>query len=57
MILFSEDAITCIHRAAVASIAAVDENNYLFLKKLSQVCENVETLIRSDRSPFTRECR
>lgn len=44
MILFSEDAISCIHRAAVASIAAVDENNYLFLKKLSQVWENVETL-------------
>ncbi|KAI8440516.1 hypothetical protein MSG28_001771 [Choristoneura fumiferana] len=31
-----EDAISCIHRAAVASISAVDENNYLFLKKLSQ---------------------
>ncbi|KAJ0179536.1 hypothetical protein K1T71_005248 [Dendrolimus kikuchii] len=37
MILFSEDAITCIHRAALGSINAVDENHYLFLKKLSQV--------------------
>ncbi|XP_072941490.1 exportin-5 [Epargyreus clarus] len=37
MILFSEDAISCIHRAAVASINKVDENHYLFLKKLSQV--------------------
>ncbi|XP_060800785.1 exportin-5 [Amyelois transitella] len=37
MILFSEEAIRCIHRAAVASISMVDENHYLFLKKLSQV--------------------
>ncbi|XP_068627564.1 exportin-5 [Battus philenor] len=37
MILFSEDAISCIHRAAVASIGTVDEKQYLFLKKLSQV--------------------
>ncbi|CAK1544693.1 unnamed protein product [Leptosia nina] len=37
MILFSEDAISCIHRAAVGSISAMDENHYLFLKKLSQV--------------------
>ncbi|CAG5044725.1 unnamed protein product [Parnassius apollo] len=37
MILFSEDAVTCIHRAALASIATVDEKQYLFLKKLSQV--------------------
>ncbi|XP_047518097.1 exportin-5 [Pieris napi] len=37
MILLSEDAISCIHRAAVASISAMDENHYLFLKKLSQV--------------------
>ncbi|XP_045492853.1 exportin-5 isoform X2 [Colias croceus] len=37
MILFSEDAISCIHRAAVSSISAMDENHYLFLKKLSQV--------------------
>ncbi|CAH2092253.1 unnamed protein product [Euphydryas editha] len=37
MILFSEDAISCIHRAALQSIAAADEPHYLFLKKLSQV--------------------
>ncbi|VVD05960.1 unnamed protein product, partial [Leptidea sinapis] len=37
MILFSEDAISCIHRAAVASMSVMDENHYLFLKKLSQV--------------------
>ncbi|XP_049888101.1 exportin-5 [Pectinophora gossypiella] len=37
MILFSEEAITCIHRAALASINTVDEKHYLFLKKLSQV--------------------
>ncbi|CAG9792177.1 unnamed protein product [Diatraea saccharalis] len=37
MILFSEDAISCIHRAALASINVVDEKHYLFLKKLSQV--------------------
>ncbi|XP_063635892.1 exportin-5 [Cydia splendana] len=37
MILFSEDAISCIHRAAVASVNVADEKNYLFLKKLSQV--------------------
>ncbi|XP_050362549.1 exportin-5 [Nymphalis io] len=37
MILFSEDAISCIHRAALQSIAAGDESHYLFLKKLSQV--------------------
>ncbi|XP_061378784.1 exportin-5 [Danaus plexippus] len=37
MILFSEDAISCIHRAAVQSINAADEVHYLFLKKLSQV--------------------
>ncbi|XP_041972976.1 exportin-5 [Aricia agestis] len=37
MILFSEDAISCIHRAALDSINAVDETHYLFLKKLSQV--------------------
>ncbi|XP_059051314.1 exportin-5 [Achroia grisella] len=37
IILFSEDAISCIHRAAVASINLMDENHYLFLKKLSQV--------------------
>ncbi|GBP07029.1 Exportin-5 [Eumeta japonica] len=37
MILFSEDAISCIHRAALASINVMDEKNYLFLKKLSQV--------------------
>ncbi|KAG6459839.1 hypothetical protein O3G_MSEX011628 [Manduca sexta] len=37
MILFSEDAISCIHRAALAAINTVDEAHYLFLKKLSQV--------------------
>ncbi|XP_075972156.1 exportin-5-like protein Ranbp21 [Anticarsia gemmatalis] len=37
IILFSKDAINCIHRAAVASINAVDEAHYLFLKKFSQV--------------------
>ncbi|KAJ2950388.1 hypothetical protein O0L34_g8631 [Tuta absoluta] len=37
MILFSADAITCIHRAALAAIQAPDEKHYLFLKKLSQV--------------------
>lgn len=37
MILFSEDAISCIHRAAVSSINVMNENHYLFLKKLSQV--------------------
>ncbi|XP_053599925.1 exportin-5 [Plodia interpunctella] len=37
MILFSEEAIRCIHRAAIASLSIIDENHYLFLKKLSQV--------------------
>ncbi|KAF9801384.1 hypothetical protein SFRURICE_016767 [Spodoptera frugiperda] len=37
VILFSKDAITCMHRAAVASINTVDEAHYLFLKKFSQV--------------------
>ncbi|XP_013140612.1 PREDICTED: exportin-5 [Papilio polytes] len=37
MILFSEDAISSIHRAALASIGTADEKQYLFLKKLSQV--------------------
>ncbi|XP_045764102.1 exportin-5 isoform X1 [Maniola jurtina] len=37
MILFSENAISYIHRAALQSIGAVDEPHYLFLKKLSQV--------------------
>ncbi|KAM3968247.1 exportin-5-like protein Ranbp21 isoform 2-T2 [Aphomia sociella] len=37
MILFSEDAISCIHRAADASNNMMGEHPYLFLKKLSQV--------------------
>lgn len=37
IILFSKDAISCIHRAAVDSINTVDEAHYLFLKKFSQV--------------------
>ncbi|KAJ8725207.1 hypothetical protein PYW07_016165 [Mythimna separata] len=37
VILFSKDAISCMHRAAVASINTVDEAHYLFLKKFSQV--------------------
>ncbi|CAB3235802.1 unnamed protein product [Arctia plantaginis] len=37
IILFSKEAISCIHRAAVVSINAVDEAHYLFLKKFSQV--------------------
>ncbi|XP_052738184.1 exportin-5 [Bicyclus anynana] len=37
MILFSENAISYIHRAALQSISVIDEPHYLFLKKLSQV--------------------
>lgn len=37
VILFSKDAISCMHRAAVVSINTVDEAHYLFLKKFSQV--------------------
>lgn len=37
MILLSEDAISCVHRAAVASTHTLDEKHYLFLKKLAQV--------------------
>ena len=37
VILFSKDAISCMNRAAVASINTVDEAHYLFLKKFSQV--------------------
>ena len=47
MILCSEDAITCIHRAAVQSINAVDEPHYLFLKKLAQVLAGLALQVTS----------
>ncbi|KAL0884167.1 hypothetical protein ABMA27_016175 [Loxostege sticticalis] len=47
MILFSDDAISCIHRAALASISAVDEKHYLFLKKLSQVLAGLSQQLTS----------
>ncbi|XP_037870875.1 exportin-5 [Bombyx mori] len=47
MILFSEDAISCIHRAAIAAINVVDENHYLFLKKLAQVVVGVAQQLTS----------
>lgn len=53
MILFSEDAISCIHRAAVQSIAVVDEPHYLFLKKLSQACFIIYMLPIFAAVPFT----
>lgn len=37
MILFSEEAIGCIHRAAIINANNIDEKFYLFLKKLTQV--------------------
>lgn len=45
VILFSKDAISCMHRAAVASINTVDEAHYLFLKKFSQVTITTALLI------------
>ncbi|XP_028161831.1 exportin-5-like, partial [Ostrinia furnacalis] len=47
MILFSDDAIACIHRATLASINAVDEQHYLFLKKLSQVLAGLSQQLTS----------
>ena len=43
VILFSKDAISCMHRAAVASINTVDEAHYLFLKKFSQVTSKLDS--------------
>lgn len=44
MILFSEEAIGCIHRAAIINANNIDEKFYLFLKKLTQVF-NIFTFI------------
>ncbi|KPJ15304.1 Exportin-5 [Papilio machaon] len=52
MILFSEDAISSIHRAALASIGTADEKQYLFLKKLSQVLDVVlSRLLQAEPRP------
>ncbi|CAH0721476.1 unnamed protein product, partial [Brenthis ino] len=47
MILCSEDAISCIHRAALQSINTLDEPHYAFLKKLAQVVSGLAAQLAS----------
>lgn len=55
MILFSKDAINCIHRAALDSINKFDEVHYLFLKKFSQVSYTLLTPILTKSSERCEE--